>query len=91
MTLPAITALEPDPRRPGTLRVELDGAPVYLRQAPIRVEMSGLGKFLLSSKLKIQSINLHKYFIQQPFQLSLVPGLGTQPISVAQLGALAWK
>lgn len=26
MTLPAITALEPDPRRPGTLRVEIDGA-----------------------------------------------------------------
>ena len=25
MSLPAITALEPDPRRPGTLRVEIDG------------------------------------------------------------------
>lgn len=25
MTLPVITALEPDPRRPGTLRVEVDG------------------------------------------------------------------
>jgi regulatory protein len=25
VTLPAITALEPDPRRPGTLRVEIDG------------------------------------------------------------------
>ncbi len=26
MTLPVLTALEPDPRRPGTLRVEVDGA-----------------------------------------------------------------
>ncbi|HEY8967560.1 MAG TPA: STN and carboxypeptidase regulatory-like domain-containing protein [Puia sp.] len=68
-----------------SIRVELDGAPVYLRQDPIRVEMSGLGKFLLSSKLKIQSINLHKYFIQQPFQLSLVPGLGTQGILSPQI------
>jgi len=68
-----------------SIRVELDGVPVYLRQDPIRVEMSGLGKFLLSSKLKIQSINLHKYFIQQPFQLSLVPGLGTQGILSPQI------
>lgn len=68
-----------------SIRVELDGAPVYLRQDPIRVEMSGLGKLLLSSKLKIQSINLPKYFIQQPFQLSLVPGLGTQGILSPQI------
>ncbi|HVV06308.1 MAG TPA: STN and carboxypeptidase regulatory-like domain-containing protein [Puia sp.] len=68
-----------------SIRVELDGAPVYLRQDPIRVEMSGLGKLLLSSKLKIQSINLHKYFVQQPFQLSLVPGLGTQGILSPQI------
>ena len=68
-----------------SIRVELDGVQVYLRQDPIRVEMSGLGKFLLSSKLKIQSINLHKYFIQQPFQLSLVPGLGTQGILSPQI------
>ena len=25
MTVPVLTALEPDPRRPGTLRVEVDG------------------------------------------------------------------
>jgi hypothetical protein len=68
-----------------SIRVELDGAPVYLRQDPIRVEMSGLGKLLLSSKMKIQSINLHKYFIQQPFQLSLVPGLSTQGILSPQM------
>ena len=68
-----------------SIRVELDGAPVYLRQDPIRVEMSGLGKLLLSSKLKMQSINLRKYFIQQPFQLSLVPGLGTQGILSPQI------
>jgi hypothetical protein len=61
-----------------SIRVELDGAQVYLRQDPIQVEMTGLGRLLLSSKLKIQSINLHKYFIQQPFQLSLFPGIGTQ-------------
>ncbi|HVU59059.1 MAG TPA: STN and carboxypeptidase regulatory-like domain-containing protein [Puia sp.] len=68
-----------------SIRVELDGAPVYLRQDPIRVEMSGLGKLLLSSKMKIQSINLRKYFIQQPFQLSLFPGIGTQGILSPQI------
>jgi hypothetical protein len=68
-----------------SIRVELDGAPVNLRQDPIRVEMSGMGKMLLSSKMKIQSINLQKYFIQQPFQLSLVPGLSTQGILSPQI------
>jgi len=68
-----------------SIRVELDGSSIYLRQDPIRVEMSGLGKLLLSSKLKMQSINLHKYFIQQPFQLSLVPGLSTQGLLSPQI------
>lgn len=61
-----------------SIRVELDGTPIYMRKDPIRVEMTGLGKLLLSSRMKIQSINLSKFFIQQPFQLSLLPGIGTQ-------------
>ncbi|MBN9380685.1 MAG: carboxypeptidase-like regulatory domain-containing protein [Chitinophagaceae bacterium] len=65
-----------------SIRVELNGDSVYMRKDPIRVQMTGLGKLLLSSRLKIQSLNLRKYFIQQPFQLSFLPAIGTQgPLS----------
>jgi len=68
-----------------SIRVEFSGDSVYMRKDPIRVEMTGLGKFLLSSRLKIQSINLRKYFIQQPFQLSFLPAIGTQGILSPQI------
>jgi len=74
-----MVTISPDGYLPSdSIRVELDGHSVYMRKDPIRVEMTGWGRLLLSSKLKIQSINLRKYFTQQPFQLSLLPGLGTQ-------------
>jgi hypothetical protein len=41
------------------------------------VERTGMGKFLLSTKQKIQSINLSNFFATRPFQVSLVPGLGS--------------
>ena len=41
------------------------------------VERTGMGKFLLSAKQKIQSINLNNFFATRPFQVSLVPGLGS--------------
>ena len=37
MTLPVLTALEPDPRRPGTLRVDLDG----VRFGAVPAELAG--------------------------------------------------
>jgi hypothetical protein len=78
-----MVTISPDGYLPSdSIRVELNGDPVYMRKDPIRVEMTGLGRLLLSSRLKIQSINLRKYFIQQPFQLSLLPAIGTQgPLS----------
>jgi hypothetical protein len=41
------------------------------------VERTGMGKFLLSAKQKVQSINLTNFFATRPFQVSLVPGLGS--------------
>ncbi|MET0462537.1 MAG: hypothetical protein ABW007_05270 [Chitinophagaceae bacterium] len=42
-----------------------------------KVETTKAGRFLLSARQKIQSINLRKFFTTRPYQLSLVPGLGT--------------
>jgi len=41
------------------------------------VERTGMGKFLLSTKQKVQSLNLKDFFATRPFQVSLVPGLGS--------------
>ena len=41
------------------------------------VERTGMGKFLLSTKQKVQSLNLDAFFATRPFQVSLVPGLGS--------------
>jgi hypothetical protein len=42
-----------------------------------KVERTVMGKFLLSTRQKMQSINLRKFFTTRPFQVSLVPGLGS--------------
>lgn len=41
------------------------------------VEKTGIAKFFLSAKQKIQSMNLDHFFATKPFQVSLVPGLGS--------------
>lgn len=43
----------------------------------VQVERTRMGRFLLSAKQKIQSINLNKFFTTRPYQVSLVPGLGS--------------
>lgn len=43
----------------------------------IKVERTGMGKFLLSGKQKIQSLNLKKFFTTRPFQVSVIPGVGS--------------
>lgn len=43
----------------------------------IKVERTGLGKFLLSGKQKVQSLNLKKFFTTRPFQVSVIPGVGS--------------
>ncbi len=42
-----------------------------------KVERTGMGRFLLSTKQKMQTLNLKKFFTTRPFQVSLVPGLGS--------------
>ena len=64
------------------IRVEPRDLAKHEQRDPIRVETTSWGRLLLSSRLKIQSINLRKFFIQEPFQLSLLPAIGTQgPLS----------
>lgn len=41
------------------------------------VERTGMGKFLLSTKQRIQTLNLSDFFATRPFQVSVVPGLGS--------------
>jgi hypothetical protein len=42
-----------------------------------RVERTRWGRFFLSSRQRIQSMNLGSFFTSKPYQLSLLPGLGT--------------
>jgi hypothetical protein len=59
-----------------------------------RFQNSGLVKLFTSSKQKIQSLNLGGLITQQPFQASLVPGLGShgslsgQVVNTASLNVL---
>lgn len=41
------------------------------------LEGSWFGKLFISSRQKIQDINLSRFFVRQPFQYSVVPGIGT--------------
>lgn len=43
------------------------------------------GKFFISSKQTMQDINLSSFFVRQPFQYSLVPGIGTHGKMSAQV------
>jgi hypothetical protein len=65
---------------PDSIELELpDGQKfIYTKTDSIKVQKSRVGKFLLSSRQKVQSINLKKFFINRNFQLSFVPGIGTQ-------------
>lgn len=66
----------------------------YLSGDISRFENSGLVRLFTSSKQKIQSLNLGGLITQQPFQVSLVPGLGShgslsgQVINTASLNLL---
>ena len=64
--------------------LKTDKAPDSLTVIPLiatpdssRVERTGMGRFLLSTKQKMQTITLGKFFTTRPFQVSLVPGLGS--------------
>lgn len=61
-------------------RNEIDSNKTILILPPadsFNVEKTGMGKLILSTKQKVQSLNLKNFFTTRPFQLSIVPGLGT--------------
>lgn len=49
------------------------------------LEHSWIGQLFISSKQKVRDINLSGFFVRQPFQYSLVPGLGTHGKMSAQV------
>jgi hypothetical protein len=48
-----------------------------VRKDTVVVERTGAGRFLLTTKQKVQSLNLKNFFTERPFQVSVVPGVGT--------------
>lgn len=50
-----------------------------------KVEKTFIGRTFLSAKQKIQTLNLNKFFTTRPFQVSLVPGLGSHGKMGAQV------
>lgn len=49
------------------------------------LENSWLGKLFISSRQKVRDLNLSSFFVRQPFQYSLVPGIGTHGKMSAQV------
>ena len=49
------------------------------------LERSWIGQLFISSKQKVRDLNLSGFFVRQPFQYSLVPGLGTHGKMSAQV------
>jgi hypothetical protein len=72
---------------PDSIELELPGGQkyVYTKTDSIKVQKSWIGKFFLSSRQKIQSLNLKKFFTTRNFQLSFVPGIGTQGMLSPQI------
>lgn len=59
-----------------------DSPMIYLPTPPVKdsasVDKRFLSKLFVSSKQKIQSLNLSHFFTTRPYQVSVIPGLGTQ-------------
>lgn len=51
-----------------------------------KIKSTWYGRLFFSSKQEIQSLNLRKFFVEQPFQLSVIPGLGTHGKMSPQVG-----
>lgn len=68
--------LLPDSLKPRFEEDILHQLPV-VRKDTVIVERTGVGRFLLSTKQKVQSLNLKNFFTERPFQVSVVPGVGT--------------
>ncbi|MEO8961162.1 MAG: carboxypeptidase-like regulatory domain-containing protein [Ginsengibacter sp.] len=77
-----ITVSPADLYMPDSLKVRIENDTIsteylYVKRDSIKLEKTTAGKFLLSSKQKIESLNLKKFFTERPFQVSVVPGMGT--------------
>jgi len=68
--------LLPDSLKPRFADDILHRLPVVRKDTTV-VERTGVGRFLLSTKQKVQSLNLKNFFTERPFQVSVVPGVGT--------------
>jgi hypothetical protein len=68
--------LLPDSLKPRFENDILHRLPV-IRKDTVEVERTGVGRFLLSTKQKVQSLNLKNFITSRPFQVSVVPGVGT--------------
>lgn len=68
--------LLPDSLKPRFADDILHRLPVVRKDTTV-VERTGVGRFLLSTKQKVQSLNLKNFITQRPFQVSVVPGVGT--------------
>jgi hypothetical protein len=53
--------------------------------AVLKVERTAVGKLFVSAKQRVQTLNLKKFFTTRPFQISVVPGVGTQGWMSAQV------
>jgi hypothetical protein len=42
-----------------------------------KMEKNWLARLFLSSRQQVQSVNINKFFVDKPFQLSAIPGVGT--------------
>jgi hypothetical protein len=75
----SITIRPEDLLLPDSLRPDMQGArpDVKISSDTIQIEKRGVGKFLLSAKQKVQSLNLNKFFTTRPFQVSVLPGIGS--------------
>lgn len=68
------------------LQIKLEHVSYELEPVVIsNVERNWLVKHLLSTRQKIHALNLGKFFAQQPFQFSVIPGLGTHGRMSAQV------
>jgi hypothetical protein len=77
-----IVTISPDPAviAPDTIPLEIRssiGLDIMQSNEFSKVEETSLGKFFSNSLQRVQSLNLGSFIAERPFQVSLVPGIGT--------------
>jgi hypothetical protein len=73
-------------------RLDIALSPIrFIRLNPVtvtpstQIEGTWFGRLFMSSRQKVRDINLSRFFLDQPFQYSLVPGIGTHGKLSAQV------